>query len=319
MINLLLCFDENYNKVAHLYLHTLLKNASEKVNIYIIHENPKTLNRIKENLITYEKLNELNIYRFEEDLSRFPNILHGHISEATYYRIYIDNYLPEELEYIFYVDADLLCLKDPIPALKEEVLNLQNSKYFMSARTEVTKEKQVEPHWERLGLEGSRYFNAGVKLIKLQDWKKEDMSKKLETKMILDHDKLLYWDQDVLNSVIDDRFEELNPYLNFNMNLAPDNNNISLDKNEEEEIIFLHYTGSFKPWTIRGAFNKKSVYYHDAYFEFYGIKYYIVNTWRVSAVTQLLKGIFNFQIKNLRYPLSFIYLSIKSLKTPIKK
>ena len=70
------------------------------------------------------------------------------------------------------------------------------------------------------------------------------MSEKLETKMILEHDKLLYWDQDVLNSVIDDRFEELNPYLNFNMNLAPDNNNISLNTKEEQEIIFLHYTAA---------------------------------------------------------------------------
>ena len=319
MINFLLCFDENYNKVAHLYLHTLLKNVSEKVNIFIIHDDPTTLEDIKENITTYDKLNELNIYKFKEDLSKFPNILHGHISEATYYRIYIDNYLPENLEYIFYVDADLLCLKDPIPALKKDLLNLKNSKNFMSAKTEVTREKPKEPHWERLGLQGSRYFNAGVKLIKLQEWKKANMSEKLETKMILEHDKLLYWDQDVLNSVIDDRFEELNPYLNFNMNLAPDNNNISLNIKEEQEIIFLHYTGSFKPWTIRGAFNKKSVYYHDAYFEFYGIKYYIVNTWRVSALTQLLKGIINLQIKNLRHPFSFIYLSIKSLKNPIEK
>ena len=74
----------------------------------------------------------------------------------------------------------------------------------------------------------------------------------------------------------------------------------------------------FRAYDIRGIVDK-TLYYHDAYFEFYGIKYYIVNTWRVSALTQLLKGIINLQIKNLRHPFSFIYLSIKSLKNPIEK
>jgi len=318
MINFLLCFDENYNNVALLFLHTLLKNVSEKINIYIIHQNPKSLNEIKEKLLKYENINELNIYKFKEDLSKFPNILHGHMSEATYYRIYIDNYLPENIEYIFYVDADLLCNKNPIPALKKEVEKLKNSKFMITAKTEVSRTKNPNwDHWEKLELNSTRYFNAGVKLIKLQEWKKANMSTLMEAKMVELHDRLTFWDQDVLNSVVNDRFEELNPYLNFNMMLAPENNNIALDKEEEGKMIFLHYTGSFKPWTVRGAFNKKSIYYQDAYFKFYGVKYFIVNTWRVSALTQLLKGIFNLQIKNLRYPFSFILLTIKSLRDPV--
>ena len=84
-------------------------------------------------------------------------------------------------------------------------------------------------------------------------------------------------------------------------------------------MIFLHYTGSFKPWTVRGAFNKKSIFYHDAYRELFNKKYDIKNTWRTGAVLELLKGISNLQIRNLRYPLSFIYYTLLSLKKQVRK
>ena len=49
MINFVLCFDKNYNDVAHLFLHTLLNKVNEKINVYIIHNNPVHLLRLKKN------------------------------------------------------------------------------------------------------------------------------------------------------------------------------------------------------------------------------------------------------------------------------
>ena len=48
-------------------------------------------------------------------------------------------------------------------------------------------------------------------------------------------------------------------------------------------------------------------------------KYDIKNTWRTGAILQLLKGICNMQIRNLRYPLSFIYYTLLSLKKEVRK
>ena len=323
MINFLICFDENYNDVAYLFFHTLLKSVSEKVNIFIIHQNPESFSETRTKLLDYEKVNKIEIYKFDVDLSKFPEIIHGHMSEATYYRIYIDKYLPEELENILYVDADIICYQDPIKLIKEEINKLNNSEFIVSARTEVFKEKVIEPHWERLGLRGSRYFNAGVLLINYKKWKEHNISRILENKMIEHRDTLLYWDQDVLNMTIDDKYIELNKSLNFDLYMASNNNNISpLDtfgKEALNKMIFLHYTGSFKPWTVRGAFNKKSIFYHDAYRELFNKKYDIKNTWRTGAVLELLKGISNLQIRNLRYPLSFIYYTLLSLKKKVRK
>ena len=85
-----------------------------------------------------------------------------------------------------------------------------------------------------------------------------------------------------------------------------------------ENMSLLHYTGSMKPWTIRAAFNKRAIFYHDAYYELFKKKYKIINTWKVSALTQLLNGIFKLYFKNLRYPISFFYIAILSLFKPSK-
>ena len=55
-------------------------------------------------------LNEIFIYEFDKDLSIFPGITHGHISEATY-KFFFDEYLPKSLDYFLYVDADIIVTK----------------------------------------------------------------------------------------------------------------------------------------------------------------------------------------------------------------
>ena len=323
MINFVLCFDKNYNEVAHLFLHTLLNKVNEKINVYIIHNDPNSFIEIKKKLIENKFLNEISIYEFDKDLSIFPGITHGHISEATYYRFFFDDYLPKNLDYFLYADADIICHKNPINLIKSDIKRLEKSTQVVAARTEVFKEKEIEPHWDRLSLSGERYFNAGVLLINYQKWLNESISEKLYQKLIEFKDILLYWDQDVMNMVIDDEFLEINPNLNFDLFISTDKNNLSPRKhfgqNALDDMSLLHYTGSIKPWTVRGSFNKKARYFHDAYYELFGIKYLIKNTWRVSSLIELFKGIFKLHIKNLRYPFSFIFYVLKSLIKPISR
>lgn len=317
LVNLVLCFDSNYNKVAHLFLHTLFNNLEEKVNIYIIHNEPYTFDDTKKILEQHEHSNSINIYKFDKDLSIFPGITHGHISEATYFRFFLDSYLPENLDFILYVDADIICAKNPIPLIKEDIFKLKKSEHILAARTEVFKQKKIEPHWERLNLNGERYFNAGVLLIDYQKFLYNKISSKLYTALEEFKDILLYWDQDVLNMVIDDNYLELNPNLNFDLFISTNQNNLSpirhFGKEALENMSLLHYTGSIKPWTVRGSFNKKARFFHDAYYELFEVKYEIKNTWRLAALKQLLIGIMKLHIKNLRYPFSFIVSVIKSL------
>ena len=55
----------------------------------------------------------------------FPNVHGSHVSDATYYRLFIDDYLPSEIEYILYVDADIVCKKDISIDLQNEIVKLK--------------------------------------------------------------------------------------------------------------------------------------------------------------------------------------------------
>ena len=54
------------------------------------------------------------------------------------------------------------------------------------------------------------------------------MSQILLKEMGKKKDNLLYWDQDLMNIVIDDKYIELNKSLNFGLFVAPGNVNKSL-------------------------------------------------------------------------------------------
>ena len=60
----------------------------------------------------------------------------------------------------------------------------------------------------------------------------------------------VYWDQDVLNKYYDDKFYELDENLNYKINFfEKDYTNLLTDNSE---INIVHYSGKFKPWSIRG-------------------------------------------------------------------
>ena len=317
MLNLLYCIDENYNKQAYISIASILENTSQEINVYIIHKSPTSFQEYRKKLIHSENLNNFSLFEFDKNKSGFPNVHGSHVSDATYYRLFIDDYLPSEIEYILYVDADIVCKKDISIDLQNEIVKLKNSDFTISARTEVPKVKINEPHWERLNLQGQRYFNAGVMLINFKKWRENDLSKKLQHHLEKIKKVIKYWDQDVLNSFFDDKFVELNGYLNWNLFLTPSAKQSFLSDKDRDNMILIHYTGSFKPWTVRGILDKHSIYYQDKYFQFFGIKYQIINTWRIGAIIELLKGIITLKIFRIKYPFSLIYLTIASMKKPI--
>ena len=76
-----------------------------------------------------------------------------------------------------------------------------------------------------------------------------------------------------------------------------------------KNMIFIHYSGSQKPWSIRGVLSKRTKIYNEAYEDLFKQKYNIVNTWKLDAVRYFfLEGLIKFKIKNLQYPFAFLIL-----------
>ena len=62
------------------------------------------------------------------------------MSEATYYRFYIDDYLPTDLEEVLYIDADIICMQNIsefyFKQFKE--LKIQNTRFQLVQNLQIT-------------------------------------------------------------------------------------------------------------------------------------------------------------------------------------
>ena len=119
MINFLYCFDSNYNKQAFCSMTSLLNHSSEKINIYIIHKDEVDVNFLPPQVLDANSLNKIKVKKYDKKISNFPNIKNSHVSEATYYRLFVDDYFNNEFDDFVYLDADIICVNDPIKELLE--------------------------------------------------------------------------------------------------------------------------------------------------------------------------------------------------------
>ena len=313
MIDYLYCFDKNYNIQAYCSLFSLLECSSEKINVHILHNEPESFKEIYNHVNNHDKLNKINFYKFDNSGINFPKVDGSHVSEATYYRIFIEKYLPENLKNIVYIDADIICQKDPTKDIKSTLQVLEKSDHIISVRTEHYKNKKNINVYERLLMNNEKYFNAGVMLIDLNKWRENNLTKVLRKKMNEINELIELWDQDILNHYFDGKYNELNNNLNFNLYLTEKNSKIKASDESLNQMIFLHYSGSYKPWTVRGVYNRKSIYYHLIFRKLFSEKFHITTTYRLGSLLQFFKGIVNLDILYLKNKISFIKITMKTI------
>ena len=318
MQNYLYCFDSNYNIQATCSMYSLLTNNTEQLNIYIIHKEPYTFGKYQKKLEKLNNLNELKLYNFNSDNKSFPNIEKTHVSEATYYRFYLNQYLPEYVKEVMYIDADIVCINDLATSYRESLKKLNEENFIISVRTEKNKlqgrnvnDLEENNDFDRLGLKSDKYFNAGVMLIDVEKWNLENIHKNLLKTQIMIKEKILFWDQDVLNFFFDGNYSELDKNLNYDVSININNEmEYEGDKTSfqinEKKVKLLHYSGKSKPWTVKGVLHPDSNFYHNVYFELFRKRYHIQNNWKKLAFKQFLTLLSRNKIKNIKRPISFI-------------
>ena len=312
-LSFLYCFDKNYNMQAFTSIISLLDNVTEEIEIYIIHKDQNDLVDIPFKILNHEKLINIIIYTFKDLGHNFPKLQNAHVSEATYYRLFIQNYLPNNIKNIIYLDADTVIINDPIKSFREHLKKMSKSNILFSARTELDKSNlknynnepemhQIYP-FERLGIEGL-YFNAGVLLINYSLWIELDVGQKLVNKMYELKNNIIAWDQDVLNAYSNGNYLNLTNELNtFDTEISHLNDNTKI----------LHYLGSKKPWTTSGIFKYNSEFYHHNFRKNYKEFYHITHKWKLQSLKDLIINLSNFKILKLKHPYRFLLEFIKSV------
>ena len=98
----------------------------------------------------------------------------------------------------------------------------------------------------KLGLKGTGYFNAGVMFINYKKWLANNSKQGLLLKMHEIQNKIIFWDQDVLNAYFNGEYLEINDSYNYKVDVDdPKQGKIDI-----ENIKILHYVGKSKPWII---------------------------------------------------------------------
>lgn len=310
MNNFLYCFDSNYNIPASCSIYSLLENCKDKINIFIMHKDFSSLDFLPHAITKHPKLNQIRIYQADLSDYDFPNIFGTHVSEATYYRLFLQDYINEDIEHITYLDCDAFCINDPTPLINETIEKMMSSKFTISTLLE----PGLSNHSINfLNMKSNKYFNAGVMIIDLKKWKANDLKNKSLKIIEENKEKLLFWDQDVLNLYFDDQYEPLPIALNFKVDIEIGNNKNNFTKNEKKDVSILHYSGKFKPWSVRGAVNDNPDYFQEIYRSLYSKKYYLNINYKKNALNDILNSLINRTLFSARYPVSLILHTIKKL------
>jgi len=176
------------------------------------------------------------------DLKRYEDFRPmSYLSKMTYARFQIDEVFDTDVERVIYLDADMLVLDDILPLAKADlqgaIVGAVADRYIDGARR-----RGVEPYPGGVP-NVSRYFNAGVLVIDLGQWRRRQITQRA-VKYLADFPESPYSDQDALNVACDSAWCELNAKWNFQQHFAF---RITRMPHADRPAI-VHFITSAKPW-----------------------------------------------------------------------
>ena len=230
--------DDNYIPYLDVAVRSLIANASREYSYKIIVLNtgikPENIAKVKMNERDGFTIDFINIFENVKDIkSRFKNVYH--FSIATYYRLFIASLFPQ-YDKIVYLDCDIVVLGDISKLynteLGDNILGVVSDQYVCN-----TKEFRIYAS-TAIGVNPDTYFNAGVLVISLEQFRKNNIESKF-INLITEHDfDLLDPDQAYLNYLCYGKTH----ILPNGWNKAPTEITCEGDKN------IVHYALYKKPW-----------------------------------------------------------------------
>lgn len=160
----------------------------------------------------------IDILSIGAKLGQTANFNVRYLSQATYYRLYLEELLPQ-IEKVLYIDCDVLILKDPAWLYDYDI-----DGYYVAASQDLGYRCPDWPGREKgiavLAAEGvqyDHYFNAGVLLMNLKQMRQDHLSSGML--QLSERNDLLFQDQDVLNIACRDKWKEFPMEWNYRLHI----------------------------------------------------------------------------------------------------
>jgi len=166
--------------------------------------------------------------------SNLPIPVGTNYTPATYYRLFIADILPEDITHVVYLDADIVAIRS--------IQELFRFRY----ETPIAAVDHLSPY-QAVRLWGEcagPYFQAGVILISLEEWRKRNFSSLFLSIISKQPERLGCVDQDVLNIAFKDNWTPLP--IGFNVEEGAVNSLPSAWL--ADHIRLAHFSGLRKPW-----------------------------------------------------------------------
>ena len=234
VINLAFTLDHNFIQHCGIVLTSIFENnETESFVVHIIYDKPSD-RKLKPLLKLIEiKGHSYNLHYLNKKIVSTFKISH-HVTSATYYRIFIAELL-ENTRRVIYLDSDIV--------VTGSLRDLWQTDLSGGAIAGVVKNYNAS------------YFNAGVMLLDLDRWRAASITEKC-VQWIEGHNEIItFWDQDVLNAVLDSNVQLLPEKWNY---MQPDS---SIKEMQNEDIRIIHFVGTHKPWSFYCEHRLKSEYF----------------------------------------------------------
>lgn len=252
--------DNNFVQHCSIMLVSLLSNNHD-VTIYILTEGLSEESRRIINDEVEQYGGKVNFCTVDSSVvERFPMPKAkelSHISRATYYRLFIPELLPRNIDKAIYLDCDII-----VNGSLDDLWNTPIDNYALGACLQIGSGYEAI----RLGYPIEYgYFNAGVNVINLKYWRENNVSAHLIDYIATNYERIKYHDQDTLNAVLYDKTIHIQPKWNMtSIAYACDldkrgdsiNGRVVNKYTEEKNCIkdyknnptVLHYVAKPKPW-----------------------------------------------------------------------
>ena len=246
-VNIVFGVDDNYIQQLSVTIISILLNSCKKCNFnfYILNTGLKSKN--KDKLESLKNIREFNINYIDVsgcDFSKFP-LNREWISIATYYRLFLSEVLPLNIEKCIYLDCDMI--------VEDDILELWNSD-INDYLAGVVEDECSKSNVERLKLPvENNYFNAGMLVLNLKRIREFNLAENAINYFNKNKNLITLQDQDILNGIFNGKCKYVD--LRWNINTPAymrEKANHYYNRDIEAYAIknpgIIHFTGSYKPW-----------------------------------------------------------------------
>ena len=292
-MNIVCCTDHNYIMPTGIMICSVCKNHYDCEIFFHVICNDDVTEKDKRDLtvLVHQYNHRISFYAVNIEVPNcFTVKKEGqpkHITISAYYRLFLTEILPIDIEKVLYLDSDII-----VRHALQDMYNTDIKGYAAGVVTDMGDGNLAFYNYLRYSPKYG-YFNSGVLLINLSYWRNKNILQDYIDFATQYPERIILHDQDIMNFVLKDQKKQLPLTYNFQHGFLFKKLGISWEYEAElnetiKDPYILHFTGK-KPW-VHGCD-------HPYRNEFK--KYKEMTIWKNAPIRKAPKTTFKTKIKNL--------------------